>query len=57
LDKEEDVEQQFMEGHVATLKNTKEKEVPKAGVHPSKEVQLSRMGIDMVALFVVDARR
>ncbi len=46
-----------MEGHVATLKNAKEKEVHEVGVQPSKEVQPSRMGINMVALSVVNARR
>ncbi len=42
---------------MATLKDTKEKEVPKAGVQPPKEVQPSIMEIDMAALATIDVRR
>jgi hypothetical protein len=57
LDKEEDVEQQSVEGHVATLKDAKEKKVPKAGMQPPKEVQPSRMESNMAVLMTIDVRR
>jgi hypothetical protein len=57
LDKEEGVDQQSVEGEVATLKDAKEKEVPKVGVQPLKKVQPSRMEINMAALAAKDARR
>jgi hypothetical protein len=42
---------------VATLKVAKEKEIPNVGVQPPKEVQPSKMGINMDALVAIDVRR
>jgi hypothetical protein len=37
LDKEEGVEQQFVEGHVTTQRDAKEGKIPKARMQPPKE--------------------
>lgn len=46
-----------MEGEVATLKDAKEKEVPKVAMQPLKEVQPSIMEINMATLAAKNARR
>ncbi len=57
LDKEEGVEQRFVEGQEATQKDIGKGEILEVGVQPQKEVQLNRMEISMTTPGAIDARR